>query len=267
MRAGADQAVVRAAVVRDGRDGGARGRDQPRPGQPGPGQPVAAAAGPRAARPGAHGAVRPRGPGPGQGRPVRAPALPRRPAGAARARGWPASAPTTTGCSSSATPCSRPPALARAGRRAGRRRCPRSTSGTRTSPAPAPSCSAARLGLVDDAAAATSARPTRRSPAGADPRRRRRSTYRAVVRDVPDGAADRDELAEALLDASSSAAATTSSTAASPWSARTATTCALDARAAAGEGLRLATASPGRSRSRCGWRPTTCCAPTATTRS
>ena len=33
------------------------------------------------------------------------------------------------------------------------------------------------------------------------------------------------------------------------------------------QGLRLATASPGRSRWRCGWRRTTCCAPTATTRS
>ena len=36
---------------------------------------------------------------------------------------------------------------------------------------------------------------------------------------------------------------------------------------AAGARLRVATASPGRWRSRSGWRPTTCSAPTATTRS
>ena len=40
VRSGADQAVVRAAVVKDGPAGGARGRAQPRPRQPGAGQQV-----------------------------------------------------------------------------------------------------------------------------------------------------------------------------------------------------------------------------------
>ena len=62
----------------------ARDRDQPRQGEPGPGQPRRPAAGPRAARAGPDRDLRARGPGPGQGRPGRAPALPRRPAGDAR---------------------------------------------------------------------------------------------------------------------------------------------------------------------------------------
>ena len=70
----------------------------------------------------------------------------------------------------------------------------------------------------------------------------------------------------------SSAAATTSSTAASRWSGRTATSCCSasgTARARTGCRSRATprTGSPGRSRWRCGWRRTTCCAPTATTRS
>ena len=59
----------------------ARDRAQPRAVQPGAGQPVAAAAGPRADRPGPHGRLLPRGPDPGQGRPVGPAAVPRRPAG------------------------------------------------------------------------------------------------------------------------------------------------------------------------------------------
>ena len=50
VRAGAEQAIVRAAVVRDGRQRDARGGAQPRPVQPGPRQPVAAAEGARPAR-------------------------------------------------------------------------------------------------------------------------------------------------------------------------------------------------------------------------
>ena len=84
---------------------GAGGRDQPGPVQPRSDQPVAVAEGARPARPGAHGGVLPRGPGPGQGRPDRAPPVRRRPAGLQVPRGTPAPAPTTTGCSSSATRC------------------------------------------------------------------------------------------------------------------------------------------------------------------
>ena len=79
---------------------------------------------------------------------------------------------------------------------------------------------------------------------------------------------DRDELDRGAARRAASAAATTSSTAACRLvgphrddlaAARSAT--------AAGRRATPATASPGRSRSRCGWRRTTCCAPTATTRS
>ncbi len=105
VRAGADQAVVRAAVVRDGRTRRPRDRDQPGPVQPGPDQQVAAPPRPRAARAGPHGGLLPRGPHPGQGRPHRAAPVPRRPAGAAHAPGSPGSAPTTTACSGSATRC------------------------------------------------------------------------------------------------------------------------------------------------------------------
>ena len=110
VRAGAEQAVVRAAVVRDGRTATLEVEINPGRVQPGPGQPVAAPPRPRAARPGAHRGLLPRGPDPGQGRPVRPAPVPRRPAGPAHARGWPASAPTTTGCCGSATRCSRRPA-------------------------------------------------------------------------------------------------------------------------------------------------------------
>ena len=117
-RVSSDAPLVRHGDAAGGRPGGAaprrpraagRDRDQPGPGQPGAGQPRPAAAAARAARRGPHGAVRARGPRPGPGRPGRAAAVPRRAAGHAAPRGWPASGPTTTGCSSSATPCSRPP--------------------------------------------------------------------------------------------------------------------------------------------------------------
>ena len=105
VRPGAERAVVRVErrARRPAHPG--RARDQPGPGQPRPDQPLAGPARPRGARAAAHGAVRPRGPRPGQGRPVRAAPVPRRAARRARRRGWPACGPTTTGCSSSATPC------------------------------------------------------------------------------------------------------------------------------------------------------------------
>ena len=63
----------------------------------------------------------------------------------------------------------------------------------------------------------------------------------------------------------SPAAAPTSSSAASPWSGRTATTCSprwVSSRSRATPAM----GSPGRSRWRCGWRRTSCCARPATTR-
>ena len=200
VRAGAEQAVVRAAVVRDGRHRGARGRDQPRPGQPGPGQQVAAAPHPRPDRPGAHGGLLPRGPRPWS----RA----TRPTGAASSttcwccarRGWPASAPTTSGSCASATRCSRPPALRAAAPSQRRsRRSRRSASGTPTWPASAPSCWPRGCALVDDLrpyvgkAYATVAR-------GAAARRRPSMDYKASVDAARRRArATEHVLAEALL--------------------------------------------------------------------
>ena len=66
------------------------------------------------------------------------------------------------------------------------------------------------------------------------------------------------------------AGARTSSTAASPSSVRTATSCCSPSATRSCDCRSRATpptGSRGRSRSRCGWRRTTCCAPTATTRS
>ena len=123
--------------------GGARDRDQPGPVQPRPDQQVAAAPGPRAARPGAHGRLLARGPRPGQGRPVRAPPLRSTTCWSSCTRATPACAPTTTGCSSSATRCSRPPRARAAGRRrrGGRRRPGHARrSGTPTWPGSAPRC-------------------------------------------------------------------------------------------------------------------------------
>ena len=77
-------------------------------------------------------------------------------------RGWPACGPTTTGSSSSATASSRPPASPVA--RRATRRCPRSRSGTTTSPASARRSSAPGCGW-STTCAPTSARPTRPSPA------------------------------------------------------------------------------------------------------
>ena len=218
----------RRAGARAGRGGArraharARGRDQPGPVQPGPGQPVAAPAGPRPARPGAHGGLLARGPDLVKGDPsdrrrflddllvLRTPRL----AGVRadydrvlKQRNSPA--------------------------QDGRRRAPRQRSsqeaalatlgsGTPTSPAPAPSCSP-RGSRWSPSCARTSARPTRRSPAA----RRRddaeieyKPSFDVAGCDRPDA-----ELTERAPRRARARGATTSSTAASRWSARTATTC------------------------------------------
>jgi DNA replication and repair protein RecF len=115
VRAGRRRAVVRAKVERDGRStlvelevnpGKAnRARLQPGAGCRGHGEVLGRAA---------HGAVRAGGPRPGARRPVGAAAVPGRPAGRLARRATPACAPTTSGCSSSATPCSRPRSCAAA---------------------------------------------------------------------------------------------------------------------------------------------------------
>ena len=66
---GAERAVVRVEVVRDGRADPGRGRDQPRAGEPARVNRVAGAAAARGARPAAHRPVRAGGPRAGQGRP------------------------------------------------------------------------------------------------------------------------------------------------------------------------------------------------------
>ena len=116
VRAGAEQALVRAAVVRDGRQAileveinpGKANRARVNRRRPAPGS--------RAGRAGPHRDVRPRRPGPGQGRPAGPPRASSTTCWCCVRRAWPAYAPTTTGSSSSATPCSRPPALRAAGR-------------------------------------------------------------------------------------------------------------------------------------------------------
>ena len=136
IRRGASQAVVRGAVVSDGRELLLEAEIDSRKGQPGQDQPGAAAPPARSARHPADGAVRPGGPGIGPRRSHRAPRVPRRPAGDAGA------------------PVGRDPVGLRQGaaatQRVAQERRPRASDGrgsvdprdpgTRTWPGPAPNC-------------------------------------------------------------------------------------------------------------------------------
>ncbi len=81
VRAGAAAAVIRCAGRARRTRAAGRAGDRARQGQPGPAGPLAGPPRPRRARRAAAGAVRAGGPGAGPRRPGRAPALPRRPAG------------------------------------------------------------------------------------------------------------------------------------------------------------------------------------------
>ena len=118
-------------------------------------------------------------------------------------------------------------------------RCPRSGSGTPTSPGPAPSSSPSGCAW-STSCGPTSARPTPTVARGATRADATRPTSRpsSCRRDRPPDRTRRPD--RARCSPRWSAAATTSSTAASPWSGRTATTCVAGAAAtAAGQGLRL----------------------------
>ncbi len=99
--------------------------------------------------------------------------------------------------------------------------------------------------------------------------RRRRPSLPAVLRPRPvpgDRPRPDSPAGRRFLDRARAPPRARRCSAGSPWSGRTATSW----RSASGRCRSRATprtASPGRSRSRCGWRPTTCSAPTATTRS
>ena len=189
-------------------------------------------------RPGAHRGLRARRPDPGQGRPVRPAQVPRRPAGAA-------GAPAGRACASDydrilkqrnsllKTAGMRPRRLARRGDvdardlgrqpRPGRRRAPR-----------APGCS------WSTTCAPTSARPTRPSPAG-----RSRDDADLDYQRERRGGRCRRPARQALLDADRRQAQGRARPRASPWSARTATSCCSPwpgrrRPAPAGQGLRLA---------------------------
>ena len=189
-----------------------------------------------------------------------------------RAPRLPASAPTTTGCSSSATRCSRPPAPRAAGR--SREESALSTLGVWDAHLARTGAEllAERLRLVDElrpyvgnayATVARGATQRRRRPrVPAQPRR-----SRDLDRAAPDARPTRllaelerrraDELDRGI----SLVGPAPRRAAAHPRQRRS------GQRPAAGAGATPPTASPGRSRSRCGWRRTTCCGPTATTRS
>ena len=232
VRAGAEQAVVRASrssattARRCSRSRSRRAR------QPGPRQPVAAAPHPRHHRHPAHRHVLAGGPRAGQGRPVRPPALPRRAADAAHA-----AAGRRQGRLRPRAQAAQHAAEVGARAAAARSICRPSTSGTTSWPRWAASSSRSGSTLLADLAplwrglprrsrprrrpiAATSPRPTsRRSSCG---RRRRRPG------DGPHGAAGRHR----------AAGGATSSSAASLSSARIATTSILDDRRPPGQGLR-----------------------------
>ena len=226
VRAGADQAVVRAAVVRDGRTRGARGRAQPRARPTGPGSTGRRL--PRARelrRPGAHGGLLPRGPGPGQGRPVRPARVPRRPAGAAHAAAGRRPRRLRPGAQAAQLPAQdrrRRAArlVAQEARAVDARR-----SGTTTSPGTGAEL-LGRAAAAGRRAAALRRQGLRdRGPRGRARRRRDRLPALASSWPTVGRPRDRATLDRAAARASWSAAARTSSTAASRWSARTATSC------------------------------------------
>ena len=185
-----------ATVVHDGRELLRRAGDHAGQGQPGPAQPLPGAPGPATCS----GVLRTVLFAPEDLALVRGDPAERRryldDCWSPRRRGSRGCAPTTTGCSSSATPCSRPPAAA-PGRPRRRATCAPWTSGTATSPRTAPSCWPARLDLVDGA---RPRRPSRRTPRW----RRRREPIALVYRSSLGGVAARrrrDELEPLLLDA------------------------------------------------------------------
>ena len=239
-----------------------RAGDRAGQGEPGPARPLAGAPGPRRARRAAAGAVRPRGPGAGPRRPGRAPPLPRRPAGRPAAPVRRACAPTTSGCSSSATPC-----------------CARRTWPARPAAPGGGDLStldvwdthlaqhgaellAGRLELVRGARRRTWPRRTTRWPPGGA---RRGIAYRVA------GAGRR---ATAGPGRAGGRRCSPRSPSARPAEMERGITLvgphrddlALDPRRHCPPRGTPATASPGRSRWRCGWPRTTCCAPTASSR-
>ena len=223
VRLGAERAVVRAACVASGR--ATLVELEITPGKANRARvnrsPCPAA---RGARPAAHRAVRARGPRAGQGRPVRAAPVPRRPAG----RPGPALRRGPRGLRPRAQAAQRPAQDARRGRpgqaaAARHTTCAPSTSGTPTSPGPAPSCSppgsswssaapARRQGLRRCRRAASPGRraasPTE-SSLGTERRRSRPTvrSWRAAMLRRPSARVRREELDRG-----------------SPWSGRTATT-------------------------------------------
>ena len=144
--------------------GGARGADQPGPVQPGAGQQVAAAAGPRAARAWCARCCSRRRTWPWSRATRRSGGGSSTTCWCSAPRGLPGCAPTTTGCSSSATPCSRPPGRPPPGPRATSARCPRSAVWDSHLARTGAELLAGPAGAGRRAAAATSPRRTTRWP-------------------------------------------------------------------------------------------------------
>ena len=213
-------------------------------------------------------AVRARGPGAGQGRPGRAPPLPRRPAGAARR-------PRLAGVRADYDRVlkQRNALLKTAG--AAARRARPGVGTLRTLEVWDAHLAAAGAELLAGAARAGrrrcgrwSARPTRRSARGAPPRRADDRATGSSFEALPERPADRDDArarrcSRELARAPRATSSTAGVTLVGPH---------RDDLVLLGLGDRCrpratpATASPGRSRWRCGWRRTTCCAPTAASR-
>ena len=109
VRLGAERAVVRGQVVRDDRPLLRRGGDHPRQGQPGPGQPVAGAAGPRRCSASCAACCSPPRTWPSSRATRPSAAGSSTTCSCCALPGTPGCGPTTTGCSSNATPCCESP--------------------------------------------------------------------------------------------------------------------------------------------------------------
>ena len=146
-----------------------------------------------------------------------------------------------------------------------RARCPRSTSGTPTWPALGAELLAAAAAAWSTTCAPTSRKAYEAVARGRDPRRRD-DDLQAVVRARPRREPDRDRAGRGAARRGRAPPRRRARPRRHPGRPAPRRPDA-DARRRCRSRATPATASPGRSRSRCGWRPTTCCAPTATTRS
>ena len=265
VRFGADQAIIRTTISQGRPAGAGRARDQPWPVQPGAAEPRRRAAGPRGARDPARRAVLARRPGPGQGRPRGATPVPRRPAGGQAAALRRRARRLRPGAQAAQQPA-QDGRRARAGGRAQRER-PRHAGGLGLPPGPNRRRAARRPARAGRGAAPAPGQALcrdRRRAGQVRGRQRGVGGLPAVVGPAGGRAGPRRAGRPAAR-----GDRTPPRRRARPWRHAGRDRIATSSSSGSGSCRRAdtpATASRGRWRSRCGWRPSSCSEPTATTR-